>query len=104
MKSYSPWEGPTLEKYEKDSILLEGLHTAAGKECMEEGAAERKCHELTTTPIPHPPALKRERQACRRVWKKKAKLSLGNTKEWEQGVFSCIFTSHYPALFLIGDK
>lgn len=70
MKSYSPWDGPTLENYMKDSVLLEGLHTAAGEEFEEEGAEERKCHRLTTAPILHPPALNRERRGCITVQKK----------------------------------
>jgi len=31
--------------------------TGAGEKCDAEGAAEMKCYELTTTPIPHPPVL-----------------------------------------------
>lgn len=104
LKSYGPWEGLTLDKFIVDSVLLEGLHTAAGEECEEEGAAQRKCHGLTTTPVLHSPPLNRERQGCRRVRKEEVKLSLGNRREWEQGVFSCIFSSHYPALFLICNK
>jgi len=34
-------------------------HSGAGDKCEEEGAAEMSCYGLTTSPIPHPPALLR---------------------------------------------
>ena len=55
LKNSSLWEGPMLEQFVKDCLLQEGPHTGAGKQCEEEGVAEMKCYELTTTPIPHPP-------------------------------------------------
>ncbi|KAK4810860.1 LOW QUALITY PROTEIN: hypothetical protein QYF61_008832 [Mycteria americana] len=41
-----------LDRFVKDCILWEGPHAGAGEECEEEGAAEAKHYELTTTPIP----------------------------------------------------
>ncbi|KAK4821436.1 hypothetical protein QYF61_020019 [Mycteria americana] len=46
-----------LEKFVEDCLLWVGPLAGAGEESEEEGAAERTCHELTATPIPHPPAL-----------------------------------------------
>jgi len=63
VKNCSLWEGAMLEKFMEDCLLWEGPHTGAGEECEEEGAAETKCDELTTTPIPHPPALLRGEEA-----------------------------------------
>ncbi|KAK4826197.1 hypothetical protein QYF61_006141 [Mycteria americana] len=56
VKNCSPLEGLTLEKFAKDYLLWEGPHAGAGEEHEEEGAAETPCDELTTAPIPHPPA------------------------------------------------
>jgi len=56
MKNCSRWEGLTLEKFMEDCLPWEGPHTGAGAECEEEGVAETMCDELTTAPIPHPPA------------------------------------------------
>ncbi|KAK4825819.1 hypothetical protein QYF61_002942, partial [Mycteria americana] len=64
LKNYSLWKGPTLEKFVKDCILWEGPHGGAGEEREEEGAAETKCYGLTTTPIPHHPALNGEGGEC----------------------------------------
>ncbi|KAK4807231.1 LOW QUALITY PROTEIN: hypothetical protein QYF61_024351 [Mycteria americana] len=55
IKDCTPWRGPTLEQFVKYCILQEGPHAGAGEEHKEEGAAEMKCYELTSTPIPHPP-------------------------------------------------
>lgn len=49
-------EGPTLEQFMRDCVLWQEPHAGAGEEWDEEGAAEMKCYEVTTTPIPHPPA------------------------------------------------
>lgn len=49
----SLWERPTLEKFAKDCLPLEGPHGGAGKECEEEGAAETVYDELIATSIPH---------------------------------------------------
>jgi len=35
---------------------MERTHAAAGEKCEEEGAADRSCYGLSTTPVPHPPA------------------------------------------------
>jgi len=40
----------------EDCLPWVGPHAGAGAECEEEGAAETMCDELTTTPIPRPPA------------------------------------------------
>lgn len=48
-----------LEQFLKDCTPWEGLCAGAGEEHDEEGKAEANCHELTTTPIRHPPALLR---------------------------------------------
>ena len=37
--------------------LVGGPHAGTGEKCEEEGAAEMKCYELTTTPTHLPPAL-----------------------------------------------
>jgi len=47
MDNSLPWEGPTLEQGQ----------SVSSPPHEEEGAAETKCDELTTTPIPRPPAL-----------------------------------------------
>lgn len=57
LKNCSLLERPTLEKFVKDCVLWERPNTGAGQKCEEEGAAETKCHELTTTFIPDPLAL-----------------------------------------------
>jgi len=57
MENFTPWEVPMLEKFVEDSLPWEGPHTGAGEECEKEGAAETTCDELTTTPVPCPPAL-----------------------------------------------
>jgi len=46
-----------LEQFMNDCILWEGHQTEAGEEGEKEGVAEMKHYELTTTPIPHSPAL-----------------------------------------------
>ena len=51
----------------KDCTPCEGPQTGAGAECEEsspeeEGAAETTCGELTTTPVPRPPAPLRGRR------------------------------------------
>ena len=48
-----------------------------------EGAVETTCDELTTTPIPHPPALLRGEEGEK--WG--VKLSLGRREGWGEGVF-----------------
>ena len=62
VKNCSPREGPTLEKWVEDSLPWVGAQAGAGEECEEEEAAETTCDEMTTTPIPHPPALLRGRR------------------------------------------
>jgi len=62
----SPWEELMLEKFVKNCLPWDRPQAGAGEECEKEGAAETPCDELTTTPIPHPPApLEGRRQ---RVW------------------------------------
>jgi len=48
-----------LEHFVEDCLPWEEPHAEAGEECEEEGEAETKCDELTTTPIPCPSALLR---------------------------------------------
>jgi len=67
VKSCSPWEGLMLEELVEDLLPWEGTHAGAGAECEEaspeeEGAAEKTCDELTTGPIPCPPAPLGERR------------------------------------------
>ena len=38
-------------------VLLWCCHAGAGEQCEEEGLADTKCYELTTTPIPCPSVL-----------------------------------------------
>jgi len=60
-----PEERCSLCKPMQEQVYPEGLqpvrrtHTRAGEKCQEEGAAERSCYGLTTTPIPH---------ACHAAW------------------------------------
>ena len=49
--------GPLLQHSMKDSVSLcpmSGPLARGGKEPEEEGAAERSCYVLSTTPIPYP--------------------------------------------------
>jgi len=97
LKDYTPWKGPTLGQFMKNCSPWEGLKLEQGQSVRspppkEEGAAETTCDELTTAPIPHPPAsLGGRRQKIR-------------SKVWEQGrgrgkVFLRYgFISHYPIL------
>jgi len=64
VKSCSPWEEPILEQFMENSSCLPwgGPHTGAGEECEEEGAAKTMCDDLTTAPIPRPPAMLRGRR------------------------------------------
>jgi len=55
MKNCNPWEGPILEKFTENCLPWEGHHAGAEEEHEEEGAAETKRDELTTTLIPCPP-------------------------------------------------
>jgi len=54
VKNCSPWEGVILEKLLKDCVSWERPHAGAGEECEEEGVAETKRYEVTTTPISGP--------------------------------------------------
>jgi len=100
MKSCSPWEGLTLEKFVENCLPWAGPHTGAGEECEEsspeeEGAAETTCDELTITPIPHPPAPLGGGGRETGV-----KLSLGR-EGWGEGVLRSGFISHYPTLIFL---
>lgn len=53
-------------------------HADAGKECEEEGVAETRCEELTTTPFPCPPVL----LGGEEVEKSGVELSLGRREWW----------------------
>lgn len=55
-----------MEQFMKDCLSWEELHTRAGEKCKEEGVADTKHCELTTTPILHPPFT--DRRAGKR-WK-----------------------------------
>jgi len=64
LKDCTLWEGLTVKQFVEGLLLerfmencqpWEGLHTGAGEESEEEGAAETTCDELHTTPIPCPP-------------------------------------------------
>ena len=68
----------------EDCILWEGPQAGAGAECEEsspeeEGAAETRCDELTTTPIPRPPVLLGGRRLKLGVM-----LSPGRREGWEK--------------------
>jgi len=58
-----------------------------------EGAAETTCDELTTTPIPHPPAPLGGGGREMGV-----KLSPRRREGWGEGVLRSGFSSHYPTL------
>jgi len=62
VKSCSPWEGLTLEKFVENCLLWEGPHSGAWEGCEEEGAAETTYGELIATPITCPPELRRGRR------------------------------------------
>lgn len=64
----------------------------------EEGAAERCCYGLTSTPLPHPPALLRV-GGGRRVGSEEGKLNLGKKGLVEGAVFRFVFVSHHPNVF-----
>jgi len=61
----------------------------------EEGWAETTCDELTTIPIPCPPALFGVGAGDRETG---LKLSLGRRERWGEGVLSSGFISHYTTL------
>ena len=81
------------------SYLWEEPHD--GEEHEEEGAAEMKCYELTTTPFSLSlcPACGEEE-----VEELGVKLSLGRREGWGEGVFSFFLISYCPILLLIGNK
>jgi len=56
LKDCTPWKGPMLGQFTENCLSWEGPHAEAGEEREEEGAAETTWDELTSTPIPHPPA------------------------------------------------
>jgi len=106
--------GPTLEQPVLEGLnpmernhagaVLEGLqpegsaHAGAGEK-YEEAVAERSCHGLTTTPIPHPPALLGGRGRGG-LGNEEVKLSLGRRGRIRgEGVFSFVFVFHHPTLF-----
>lgn len=54
LRDYSPWKGSTLEKFMKHCSPWEGPYAGEGEQHEEEGEAEIKCYELTTTSISCP--------------------------------------------------
>jgi len=62
------WKGPVLEQGK----------SVRSPPPEEEGTAETTCEELTTAPIPHPPAL----LGGRKERKSGVKLSLGRKEGW----------------------
>jgi len=77
-----------------------GIHTGAGEECVEEGAAETTCDELTPMPIPCPPA-----PLVGRKWRKSGvKLRAGRREGWGKVFlrFGFYFSLSYSDL--IGNK
>jgi len=61
LKDCTSWKGPTLGQFVKSCSPWEGLTLEQGQSVRspppeEEGEADTTCVELTTTPIPHPPA------------------------------------------------
>jgi len=87
-------KGPTLGQFMENCLLWKGPYAGAGAECEEEGAAEKMCDELTTTPIPRPPVP----LGGRRERKSGVKLSPGSRDGSGQGVLRFGFTAHYPSL------
>ena len=77
--------------------MLEQRKSMRSRPPEEEGAAETTCDELTTTPIPNPPA---PLGVGRRQRKSGVKLNLGRREGWGEGVLRFGFISHYPALIL----
>ena len=55
-----------LDQFVKDYVLWKEIHAGAGEESEDEGAAETKNYELTSIPIPHPPALSCSGEGVRR--------------------------------------
>jgi len=67
LKDCTPWEGPMLKQFMKSCSPWEGPRLEQGQSVRspppgEEGAAETTRDELTTAPIPHPPAPLRGRR------------------------------------------
>jgi len=67
LKDCTAWEGPTLGQFVENCLPWKGPHAGAGADgekssSEEEGATETTCDELTTAPVPHPPALLRGRR------------------------------------------
>jgi len=55
----APGEEPTQEQVQPDGLQpAVKTHAGAGENCEEEEVADRHCYGQTTTPIPHPPALR----------------------------------------------
>lgn len=80
-----------MEKFLEDCFPWEKPHDGTGEECEEEGAAEMTYDELTTTPIPCPPApLGEEAENLGVKW------SPGSRNGWGEGVLRFGFISHYP--------
>lgn len=74
-----------LQQFVKDCILWEWIHAAANKKHEEEGAAEMTVLWPDSNSIPHPPVLLRKGR-------------------WGKVLFSSVFVSYYPTLFLIVNK
>lgn len=51
LKDSTLWKGPRLEQI-MNYVPWERLHAASEEQHEEEGAAETKCYELKSTPIP----------------------------------------------------
>ena len=73
-----------------------GTHTGSGAECEESSPEEEETtwDELTTAPIPRPPAL----LGGEKVEKSGVKLSLGGEEGWGEGVLRFGFTANYSTL------
>lgn len=56
LKNCSPSEGSMLDQFMRHFNVWEGLHAGTQEQHEEKRAAEPKCYEPATTPIPHPPA------------------------------------------------
>ncbi|GAB0177893.1 zinc finger and BTB domain-containing protein 5 [Grus japonensis] len=113
LKDCTPWKGPMLEqlvkncslwegfmeKFMKECILWEGPHAGAREQGEEEGAAELKRYELTTTPIPHPPAPLREGRRRQKSRERRVKLSLERRRGWGAVLYFCLCFSLSYSIF-----
>ena len=83
----------------KNCLPWKRLHAGAGEQYEEEGAAERKCYRITTTPFPI--SFHCSGEGDRRV---RSEAEFGKKGGWREGGFSFAFIYHYPTPLLTVNK